>query len=234
LTDNPLSLAFFDRERGLHGSLRAGMSLLFEGKSPTAVPEAASVSPDGAGWSASLGDRLSLSFEPCSEAADLGGASARVCRVRGKVGSATVEGLGTAVETRDPPRWAELDALRSVSAIFDEQNAVLSVARRPRGALGHGDERVTAWLLSAGDLLAVEDARLSTVYDGEGRQRAAGLELWLPGEDFPRRASGIVEAGTTLAMEGLVVNASVFSWEMEGRSGVGAYDVTHRDEPQVA
>jgi hypothetical protein len=234
LTDNPPSLAFFDPERGFHGSLRAGMSLLFEGKTPTAVPEAAVVDPDGGGWRASLGDKLTLSFEPCSDAADLGGASARVCRVKGEAAGKRVECLGTAVETVEPPAWAELDALRSISALFDPEHALLAVARRPRGALGHGQELVTAWLLSAGELLAVEDARISTVYDGEGRQRAAGLELWMPGEDFPRRASGSVIAGTTLALEGLRVNASVFAWRMEGREGAGGYDVTIRDEPEVA
>jgi hypothetical protein len=234
LTERAISLAFFDRERGLHGTLRAGMSLLFEGSTPTALPEGAEMSRDGDAFRAVLGDRLSLEFEPCSDEADLGGAVARVCRVSGSLGDAKVSCLGTAVETVEPPAWAELDALRSLSAVFDEENAVLAVARRPRGALGHGQERVTAWLLTAGDMLAVEDTRLSTVYDGEGRQRTAGLELWLPGEDFPRRASGTVIAGTSLALEGLVVNAAVFSWQMEGREGVGAYDVTIRDEPEVA
>jgi hypothetical protein len=133
-----------------------------------------------------------------------------------------------------PPAWGELDALRSVSAIFDEGHAVLAEARRPRGTFGHGEEHVTAWLISGGELVAVEDARISTVYDGEGRQRAVGLELWLPGEDFPRRASGQVVAGTTLSLEGLRVNAAVFAWHMEGREGVGSYDVTIRDEPAAA
>jgi len=167
LTDNPTSLAFFDRERGLHGSLRAGLALLFEGREPTALPEPAAIAADGDGWRATLTDQLSLAFEPCSPSADLGGATVRVCRVRGEVAGKDVECLGTAVDTAEPPAWAELDAVRSVSAIFDEQNALFALALRPRGALGHGQESVTAWILSAGELLAVEDARLSTVYDGE-------------------------------------------------------------------
>jgi hypothetical protein len=43
-----------------------------------------------------------------------------------------------------------------------------------------------------------------------------------------------VVAGTTLALEGLVVNAAVFDWRMDGHEGAGAYDVTHRDEPPAA
>jgi hypothetical protein len=41
-------------------------------------------------------------------------------------------------------------------------------------------------------------------------------------------------AGTTLGLDGLRVNASVFAWRMEGREGAGAYDITIRDEPEVA
>ena len=50
-------------------------------------------------------------------------------------------------ETEVPPQWEELDALRSVSALVDEQHALLALARRPRGAVGHGDEEVTARLV---------------------------------------------------------------------------------------
>ena len=142
--------------------------------------------------------------------------------------------LGTATETVTAPAWEELDALRGISALFDGEHAVVALARRPRGALGHGDERVIAWIVAGDDATQVEDARISTVYDGDGRQRSAGLELWLPGEDFPRRASGTAVAGTTLALDGLRVNAAVFSWQMEGRAGAGAYELTVRDEPEAA
>jgi hypothetical protein len=111
---------------------------------------------------------------------------------------------------------------------------VLAVAKRPRGALGHGQESVAVRLFQAGQLVDVERARISTVYDGDGRQRSAGLELWLPGEDFPRRASGTVQAGASLSLEGLRVNAAVFAWRMEGREGAGAYDLVVRDEPDAA
>jgi hypothetical protein len=154
--------------------------------------------------------------------------------VKGKLRGNELECLGTAVETLEPPVWEQLDALRAVTALFDEENAVLALGRRPRGALGHGQEDVVAWLVTGGEARRVEDARISTVYDGDGRQRTAGLELWLPGEDFPRRVSGTAASGTTLSLEGLRVNAAVFSWRMEGRDGAGAYELTVRDEPPVA
>ena len=234
MTEPAVSLAFFDPERETHGTLRAGVAVLFQGEGARTLEAPPEIARGGAGWSARCGEELALEFEPCAPALDFGGTTARLCRVRGRVAGQEVECLGTAGETTVPPAWAELDALRTVAAVFDEENAVLAVARRPRGALGHGQELVTAHLLSAGEVTGVEDARLSTVYDGEGRQRSAGLELWLPGEDFPRRASGTVRAGLSLTLESLRVNVAIFAWRMEGRDGAGAYELTIRDEPAEA
>jgi hypothetical protein len=234
VNETAVALAFFDPSRGLHGSARSGLTLLFERGRPQALPEAPEVKRDGDRYHAELGNRFDLSFAPVCDPLELDGASVRLCRVTGSVGGTRVECLGTSTETVTPPRWEELDALRGLSALFDEEHAVLALARRPRGVLGHGHEQVVAWLVTAGDARRVEDARISTVYDGDGRQRNAGLELWMPGEDFPRRASGTAVAGTTLSLEGLRVNAAVFSWQMEGRDGSGAYEVTIRDEPPEA
>ena len=82
--------------------------------------------------------------------------------------------------------------------------------------------------------MAVENARISTVYDGGGRQRSAGLELWVPGEDYPRRGSGQVIAGTSLDLDGLQVHAAVFRWRLDGREGIGAYELMLRNEPPDA
>jgi hypothetical protein len=121
-----------------------------------------------------------------------------------------------------------------LTVIAGEDHALFALARRPRGAPGHGDELVRAQLLAEGELLTVEDARISTVYDGEGRQRSAGLELWLPGEDFPRRAWGQVVAGTSLELEGLQVHAAVFAWKLEGSPAVGSYELMVRSPTPAA
>lgn len=234
MTPAAVALAFFDPTRDLYGSLREGLALLFEGRTPTALSEPPAVEASGEGWRTWLAERLDLRFEAVSERADLGGASARVCRVSGTVGGQAVECFGTATETHVPPVWEELDALRAVSIVVDADEALMAIARRPRDAAGHGDEMVRAHLLSGGELLAVENARISTVYDGEGRQRNAGLELWLPGEDFPRRASGTAVAGASLELAGLRVNASIFAWRLEGREGSGAYELITRSEPPAA
>ena len=99
---------------------------------------------------------------------------------------------------------------------------------------GHGDEKVAAWLLRDGEPHDVEDGRISTIYDGEGRQRSAGLELWMPGEDFPRRANGSVVAGSSLQLEGLAVHVAFFRWRMEDREGAGAYELWIRPQEPAA
>ena len=54
---------------------------------------------------------------------DLGDVRARVVLVRGEAAGRRVDGLGTLSETRVPPRWEELDAVRSISALVDERHA---------------------------------------------------------------------------------------------------------------
>jgi hypothetical protein len=229
-----LALSFFDAAHDIHGTSRSGATILFEGRRPEALPEGPAIEQSGEGWRAELPDKLALELEPVAAEADLGDVRARVVRVRGEAAGRSVDGLGTLSETRVPPRWDELDALRSISALVDDRHALLMIARRPRDAVGHGDEEVTARLIEDDAVLAVEDARISTVYDAGGRQRSAGLELWVPGEDYPRRGSGQVIAGSSLDLEGLQVHAAVFRWRLDGREGIGAYELMMRSEPPAA
>ena len=229
-----LALSFFDLAHDIHGTARSGASVLFEGRKPVALPEGPAIEPSGDGWRAELPGTLSLAVEPLSEPAELGGVRARMVRVRGSAAGRQVDGLGTLSETTVPPRWDELDAIRSISALVDERHALLALARRPRGAVGHGHELVRAQLVEDDALLAVEDTRISTVYDSGGRQRSAGLELWMPGEEFPRRGSGLVIAGSSLDLDGLQVHVAVFRWRLDGREAIGSYELMLRTEPPAA
>jgi len=229
-----LSIAFFDPAHGLHGNARTGTTLLFEGSTPTVLPEGPAIERTGDLWRAELNGAFSLTFAPVAEGAPLGPVIAHVCEVSGIVGSREVRCLGTLAETRTPPAWEHLDTLRTISAVFDSDNAFLALARRPRGAPGHDEDQVIGWLLRGGEALAVEETRLSTVYDEGARQRSAGLELWMPGEEFPRRLAGTVVAGSSLALEGLEVHAAIFRWRMEDLEGAGAYEVWARTELEAA
>jgi hypothetical protein len=228
------ALSFFDPDRELYGIARSGATILFQGRKPAPHAGGPQLEQDGDGWRAELAGRLSARLEPVSAAVDLGGVTARVCRVSGEAEGGAIDCLGTFSITDVAPRWDELDAIRSVSALVDDRHALLALARRPRGAAGHGQELVRAALLEEGELREVEEARISTVYDGGGRQRSAGLELWLPGEEFPHRGSGLVIAGSSLELDPVHVHAAVFRWRLDGREGIGAYELMVRAEPPEA
>jgi hypothetical protein len=228
------SIAFFDRDRQLYGTARSGATMLFEGSRATVLGEGPEVEDADGALRATLPGRFDLELEPLSGDVPLEGTVARVCSVRGEVAGTRVECLGTTARTDRPPAWDRLDALRSVSVLVDGTRALLALAQRPRGALGHGEEHVAAHLFEDGALREVQQARLSTVYDGEGRQRSAGLELWLPDEDFPRRGSGTAIAGSSLDLEGLQVHAAVFDWRLDGREAIGAYELMVRREAPAA
>lgn len=234
MTPEAFALSFFDPARDLYGTARSGATLLFQGRQPAAHAEGPQLTEDGDGWRAELEGRLSLRLEPVSAPVELDGVTARVCTVSGEVDGRRVDCLGTFSITEVAPRWDELQAVRSISALVDEGNGLLALARRPRDAPGHGDEEVRAGLFIDGELHQVEEARISTVYDGGGRQRSAGLELWLPGEEYPRRGSGLVIAGSSFELERLQVHTAVFRWRLDGREGIGAYELMVRSVPPVA
>jgi hypothetical protein len=162
----------------------------------------------------------------------------QACRVTGSatVGDARVEvdALGQRGNSWGTPDWGRIALARTVAAWLDDELAVSLTAIRPAGARQHEDERVAATVLdrdpeSGADRASpVLDARLSTTYDGDGRQRAAGLELYLDEEGYPRRAAGEVVCGTTLDLGRLRLDCAFLRWRMEGRTGVGRYDVLRR------
>jgi hypothetical protein len=156
-------------------------------------------------------------------------------------GSATIGGrrigvdaLGQRGHSWGSPDWDRIALARTVAAWLDDELTVSLTAIRPAGAKHHEDERVAATILDrdpetgAERATMVADPRLSTTYDADGRQRAAGLELYMDEEGVPRRAAGEVVCGTTLDLGRLRLDCSFLRWRMEGRSGIGRYDVLRR------
>jgi len=229
-----LSIALFDPERGVSISARSGATLTFRGQETDVRADGPDVVTTRKGWEATLGDDFSVKLEPVADPAELGGVAVHVCAVSGRVGGQRTRCLGTVSETTEPPSWDELNVIRSLSMVLDRSNAFVAIARRPRGAAGHDAEEVAAWLLSEGEIVEMSDARISTVYDGEGRQRSAGLELWIPGEDYPMRGSGTVVAGTSLALDDVDVHAAAFRWRLDDREGPGAYELWLRRAEEAA
>jgi hypothetical protein len=109
----------------------------------------------------------------------------------------------------------------------DEGLAVASV--RLDGSAGHGDELAAAYLAKRDSPpAAFEDVRVSTIYDREGAIRKAGLELFMPGEEYPRRASGVARGATILEAAGTRRTISFFEWSVRGAPGQGSYHMFAR------
>jgi hypothetical protein len=139
--------------------------------------------------------------------------------------------------------WEKLALTRSLSLWFAPDLAVSLAGVRPAKAKAHDAEAVDAWLLhpveEGTETLLVDDPRLSTTFDGSGRQKRAGLELWLQPETDedddeggggpPVRAAGEVVCGTSLDLGRATLHAAFFRWRMQGAEGVGRYDVLRRD-----
>ena len=106
----------------------------------------------------------------------------------------------------------------------------VTVVPAPNAAGWHLAQSAVTWAVTApAGSLRVEEPRLSTTYDDEGRQRRAGLELWVGGDDaYPRRASGEAVCGAEVDLGRLRLECAFFNWRMDGRPGVGRYDILRR------
>lgn len=176
-------------------------------------------------------------LDPRSDAARAGGMEGyeQLCRVRGTV---TVDGaerridcLGQRGHSWGRPDWSRLALARTMSAWLDDETALTLTAVRGSKAKHHADEAVEAFVVLGGTPVPVSEPLVSTTYDAEGRQRHAGLELWIDDEDgYPHRAAGHVVCGTTLDLGQLRMDCAFFRWQMEGRTGVGRYDIVRRVE----
>jgi hypothetical protein len=232
---------------------RSGMGVLFAGAEPVAVrAEGASADPSPAGvstevveplrrWRVRFADVFDLDVEALTPpaalaagepAAKVGGMEGyeQLCRLRGTVNGREVDCLGQRGHSWGAPDWSKLELARTVSAWLDTETAVTVTAVRPAKAKHHDDEAVAAYVVQGGVPVPVTEPLVSTTYDGDGRQRHVGLELWVgEGDDSrPHRAAGEVLCGTTLDLGRLRLDAAFFRWRMEGRTGVGRYDVLRR------
>jgi hypothetical protein len=198
-------------------------------------------------WSATYegdGGAMDLRFEACSAPAVLdedspvaraGGIQGyeQLCRVTGTVthGGRThqVRCLGQRGQLWGNPDSRRIELARTVSAWLGQDRALTLIAVRPSKSKGHLDEAVSAFMFEDGEPLPIADPRLSTTYDGERHQRRAGLELWMGDEDdYARRVAGDVLCATTIDLGDQRLDSAFFQWRMEGRAGVGRYDVLRR------
>lgn len=176
-----------------------------------------------------------VELSPGSPAGRAGGMQGyeQLCRVTGAVTlggeERAIDSLGQRGHAWGTPDWDRMTMTRSISAWLGDDLALWLTAIRPEGAKAHDAEAVTATLVEGAASVDLDEARLSTTWDDGERQRRAGLELWETEEtEYPRRLAGEVVAGTTLDLGRLRLDCAFFSWHMEGRAGVGRYDVLRR------
>lgn len=163
----------------------------------------------------------------------------QLCRVTGTVRRGEqrtkVDCLGQRGHQWGAPDWERIALARTVSAWFDGGPSVALASVRPRDATGHEAEAASALLLDGERVAEIAEPLLSTTLDGEGRQRRASLELWEEPEDreregraYAHRAAGEAVCGTTLDLGRLRLDCAFFRWRMDGREGVGRYDVLRK------
>jgi hypothetical protein len=120
---------------------------------------------------------------------------------------------------------------RSIGIVFSDGGLLALSAARPPGADGHGDEAVAAVLCGPdGAPVDVSETLLSTEYGPDGVQRRTTLELWLDGEDAqPLRGAGTLISSSAVSHPGLTGTVAFFRWSVEGREGLGHYEVVRDD-----
>lgn len=159
----------------------------------------------------------------------------QLCRVHGavRVGdrAVAVDCLGQRGHQWGTPDWDHLSMARTLGAWIAADSAVMISAFRAAKAKDHGRDAISAVVLEGSPLtpVEIEEPLLSTAYDDEGRQRRTGWELWPADEEgCARRGAGELLCGTSLDLGRLRLDCAFFRFRMDGRSGVGRYDVLRR------
>jgi hypothetical protein len=119
---------------------------------------------------------------------------------------------------------------RSIGIVFADGGLLALSAVRPAGTADHGAEEVVAVLCDP-DAAPVEvsEALLSTEYGPDGVQRRATLELWIDDDGQPLRGAGTLISSSAVHRPGLDSNVAFFRWSLEGREGLGHYEVVRPD-----
>lgn len=120
---------------------------------------------------------------------------------------------------------------RSIGIAFSDGGLLALSAVRPQASAGHGDEVVAAVLCGPdGAPLEVSEALLSTEYGPDGVQRRATLELWTDSEEGqPLRGAGTLISAASVRRPGLSAQIAFFRWSLEGRDGLGHYEIVRAD-----
>jgi hypothetical protein len=120
---------------------------------------------------------------------------------------------------------------RSIGVAFSDGGLLALSAVRPPSAGDHGGEDVAAVLCGPdGAPAEVSEALISTEYGSDGVQRRVTLELWVDEEEAqPLRGAGTLISASPVSRSGLRSTIAFFRWSLEGREGLGHYEIVHGD-----
>jgi hypothetical protein len=116
---------------------------------------------------------------------------------------------------------------RSIGIVFADGGLLTLSGTAADDGGGHGDEPLLAVLCDPDAAPAVfEEALLSTEYGEDEVQRRVTLELWPDTEDGrPVRGAGTLISAVGVEAEGLETRIAFFRWSVEGREGLGHYEI---------
>jgi len=117
--------------------------------------------------------------------------------------------------------------IRRSIGIVSADGGLLSLSGTAPTQGGHGDEPLLGVLCDPDAApVAFEEVLLSTEYDDNGVQRRATLELWLDAEGGrPIRGGGTLISAVEAEIDGLHTRIAFFRWSVEGREGLGHYEI---------
>ncbi len=116
---------------------------------------------------------------------------------------------------------------RSIGIVFTDGGLLTLSGTAAADAGGHGEEPLLAVLCDPDAApVAFQEALLSTEYGEDGVQRRATLELWLDSEDGrPLRGAGTLINSVAVEADGIATRIAFFRWAVEGREGLGHYEI---------
>ena len=118
-------------------------------------------------------------------------------------------------------------AIRTIWAVTEKGDLLLIISVRPEGAASHEEEVIGAARLFPGaEPYGYVEPLLSTEYDDDGQHTRATLELWAGAEEHvPERGGGLRVAGGSLDAPVGRLEAARFSWKLDGKAAIGAYEI---------
>ncbi|HWH11892.1 MAG TPA: hypothetical protein VG165_12245 [Solirubrobacteraceae bacterium] len=227
-----VKLGFGDRGLSAIAHAETGTLLCRDGRTATLGPPVVEWHDADRSWRARVDGGFDVVLRPLGEPAQFAdGSQEWLCEVDGAADGTPIDCLGHIVLAGDgpPTDWRKTGLERGVAAWFAADLAFAVHARRPARADAHEAEALEAIVLRGEPPapVAIDDPRLSTAYDGDGRARRAGLELWETEEsDFALRlAAETIGEGELVLPGGAVVRSAFLLWRYDGMVGTGRYDI---------